>query len=76
MSSSSTYESIHFRLIVCPECHHNLCWVNPRLPSYCPECGKHIYLKVRESVMCDDPRASLRYSQGDATRRMRGLVTK
>jgi ribosomal protein S27E len=34
-------------LIACPECNHQMCWVNPRLPSHCPECGKHIYLKLR-----------------------------
>lgn len=72
----ATNENIHFRLIVCPECSHNLCWVNPRLPTYCPECGKCILLTVREFVMCDDPKATIRYSEGDATRRMRELATK
>lgn len=67
-------ERIHFRLIICPECSHNLCWVNPRLPNYCPECGKHIVVKVREFVMCDDPKASLRYELGDANKRVKELI--
>jgi hypothetical protein len=32
---------------MCPECGHNICWVNPRIPNYCPECGKHIFLKLK-----------------------------
>lgn len=56
-------ETVHFRLIVCPECNHNLCWVNPRLPSYCPECGKHIYPAVRSAVHVSDEKATLRYSK-------------
>jgi DNA-binding CsgD family transcriptional regulator len=37
----------YFRYIRCPECETQLCWVNPRLPNYCPECGKHIFLKLK-----------------------------
>ena len=37
----------YFRYIECPECSVRLCWVNPRLPNYCPECGKHIFLKLK-----------------------------
>ena len=33
-------ERVHFRFIVCTECQHQICWVNPRLPSFCPECGR------------------------------------
>jgi len=29
----------HFRLIEMPCCAQVLCWVNPRLPNHCPECG-------------------------------------
>jgi ribosomal protein S27E len=43
----ATNEMVPFRLIVCPECDHQVCWVNPRLPSYCPECGRHIFAKLR-----------------------------
>src|SRR5262245_26836305 len=28
---------VHFRLIQMPCCGQMLCWVNPRLPNYCPE---------------------------------------
>lgn len=40
-------EKVWFRLIQMPCCHTLLCWVNPRKPNYCPECGKHIYLRVK-----------------------------
>jgi hypothetical protein len=34
----STKERAHFRLIQAPCRGTLLCWVNPRLPNYCPEC--------------------------------------
>lgn len=40
-----TNELVPFRLIQMPCCHTLLCWVNPRRPSYCPECGKHVFHK-------------------------------
>ena len=36
----------HFRVLLMPCCGQMLCWVNPRLPNYCPECGKFIYAIV------------------------------
>jgi hypothetical protein len=39
-------EKIKFRLFRMPCCDHLLCWVNPRLPSYCPECGKPVYMAL------------------------------
>lgn len=45
--SATTNEQVPFRFIACPECNHQVCWVNPRLPSYCPECGKHILAKLK-----------------------------
>lgn len=55
-------ERIKFRLIKCPECGHLLCWVNPRLPSYCPECGKLIFMKVKQSILVTDDEALLTLS--------------
>ncbi len=40
-------ERIIFRLIHTPCCHTLLCWVNPRLPNVCPECGERIYAKLK-----------------------------
>jgi hypothetical protein len=40
-------ERVHFRLIQTPCCGQLLCWVNPRLPNYCPECAKPILMKLR-----------------------------
>ena len=55
------HERVHFRYIACPKCTHQVCWVNPRLPSFCPECGGHIYPDVRGAVLISDPNASLKY---------------
>ena len=38
---------VPFRLIQTPCCSHFLCWVNPRLPSYCPECGAFVLTKLK-----------------------------
>jgi hypothetical protein len=40
-------ERVPFRLILMPCCGQALCWVNPRLPNYCPECGQHVFLKLK-----------------------------
>lgn len=40
-------ERIKFRLIWTPCCGHLLCWVNPRLPNFCPECGAGIIAALR-----------------------------
>ncbi len=42
-----TTERIIFRLMRMPCCGQLLCWVNPRIPNYCPECGKKVFEKVR-----------------------------
>lgn len=41
-----THERVKFRLIHTPCCGTLLCWVNPRLPNFCPECGVQIYGKL------------------------------
>jgi hypothetical protein len=38
----------HFRFISMPCCGQLLCWINPRLPNYCPECGKFIYATLKQ----------------------------
>lgn len=37
----------YFRYITTPCCHTQLCWMNPRLPNYCPECGDHIFARLK-----------------------------
>lgn len=56
-----TTERIHFRLMVCQECSFVMCWVNPRFPNYCPECGKFIYSTIRGGVVLTDENATLKY---------------
>ena len=40
-------QRIQFRLLETPCCHVMLCWVNPRLPNYCPECGERVYAQMK-----------------------------
>lgn len=57
-------EKVRFRLIQMPCCKHQLCWVNPRLPTYCPECGTMVISKLRfdtgENILVDDEGAWLK----------------
>jgi hypothetical protein len=45
--SATTRQRVPFRLIVMPCCSTQLCWVNPRLPNYCPECGERAYAALK-----------------------------
>jgi len=53
MERPVSYERIPFRFLSCPDCRHQLCWINPRLPNYCPECGNRVEWKERV-MMADD----------------------
>lgn len=58
-----THELCYFRLIRTPCCHHLLCWVNPRLPNFCPECGDRLLAKLRidpSHIRHSDERAELK----------------
>ena len=55
-----TTERIPFRLINTECCHTLLCWVNPRFPNYCPECGTRCYPEVRGWVLEKDEQAILK----------------
>jgi hypothetical protein len=57
---SKTTERVMFRLISMGCCGQLLCWVNPRLPNYCPECGTHCFPTVRGWVVKHDDNAYLR----------------
>lgn len=61
-------EIVHFKMFIMPCCSHNPCWLNPRLPNYCPECGAAVYSKLRfdpeKYVAVDDPEALLKSSSG------------
>ena len=50
-------EKVPFRLFHTPCCGHLLCWVNPRPPAYCPECGKFILAAIKSGehtrMQCD-----------------------
>lgn len=55
-----TTERVVFRLIHMPCCGQLLCWVNPRLPNYCPECGQHVMHKLQSSILVTDQDAELK----------------
>jgi hypothetical protein len=57
-----TTEQIHFRLFEMPCCGQMLCWVNPRLPSFCPECSNRVLLDLKsgEYTRISDKEATLR----------------
>ena len=58
----ATNERVYFRYIEMPCCKQQLCWVNPRFPNYCPECGKFVAATVMEGVVGSDENATLRWS--------------
>lgn len=51
---NEVYELVPFRFLSCPHCRHQLCWVNPRLPNYCPECGALADWRERVHMRDDD----------------------
>lgn len=57
---TQTTERVHFRLLTTPCCTALLCWVNPRLPTYCPECGTSIYPAIKSCITHDDSNAILK----------------
>jgi hypothetical protein len=58
--SAPVNQRVPFRLIQTPCCNTSLCWVNPRLPNNCPECGTRIFPGVRSCVLAIDEQAVLR----------------
>ena len=56
---AKTHEKVMFRLIQTPCCGTLLCWVNPRFPSFCPECGTSVYPGIRGCVLQADDNAWL-----------------
>ena len=40
-------EFIKFHLFKMPCCGQMLCWVNPRFPNYCPECGTRVFPEIK-----------------------------
>jgi hypothetical protein len=66
------FERVHFRLIRVPCCGQMLCWVNPRLPNFCPECGQKVYAQIRfpegdTPILLSDATAQLKYNDGEVS---------
>ena len=57
------HEKVCFRLFKMPCCGQMLCWINPRLPNCCPECGSKIFSRMKEDgvTLIFDEDAWLKY---------------
>lgn len=60
MIMSKVNERVNFRMFRTPCCGHQLCWVNPRLPTFCPECGT-LFDRRYMIVMIHDENAMIKY---------------
>jgi hypothetical protein len=47
VSEVATTEKLQFTLFEMPCCKHLLCWVQPRMPAYCPSCGASVMIQLR-----------------------------
>jgi hypothetical protein len=47
----ASYERVELRMIETPCCKTMLCWINPRMPNYCPECGSNIMSTVKQGIL-------------------------
>lgn len=56
-------EQVHFRLLQTPCCGSLLCWVNPRLPTHCSECGATVYPAIKSCVLHEDMKALLKTTE-------------
>ena len=54
---------VPFRLIDMPCCHHMFCSVNSRWPSFCPNCGKHVFSEIKGCALITDLNATLKYDE-------------
>jgi hypothetical protein len=52
---------IDFKLLRMECCGHLLCWINPRFPTYCPECGKGCYPACKGWITLHPTYARLTY---------------
>jgi NADH pyrophosphatase NudC (nudix superfamily) len=59
-----TTERVAFRLFDMPCCGMLLCWPNHRYPSYCPNCGKYVFDRIKGCVLVADEDARLVYDDG------------
>lgn len=57
------HERIQFRLFRMPCCGQLVCWVNPRSPNHCPECGENVFLTIKQSTIFRDDDAMLTFTK-------------
>jgi hypothetical protein len=68
-----TNERVTFRLIQMPCCGQLVCWINPRLANYCPECGKYVFDKIKSCVLVSDDTAMIRTNSKPVMERINGV---
>jgi hypothetical protein len=58
-------ERVKFAVMVMPCCGQMLCWVNPRMPNYCPECGVPTRMNRfnKQAVIFEDESAWLKHKE-------------
>lgn len=62
MTIKTYHERVEFKLYRMPCCGHLLCWVNPRKPTFCPQCGEQVFLSLTgDCIMVLDFDAQLTY---------------
>jgi hypothetical protein len=52
----------HLRVFRFPCCGTILCWINRRIPKYCPECGQPVFVRLKtegEHTLMSDPHAEV-----------------
>lgn len=54
-----SHQQVPFKLIQMPCCGQAVCWVNPRLPNCCPECGTNVMATIKECIVVTDDNAML-----------------
>lgn len=61
--STPVHQRVPFKLIMMPCCFHLFCSVNSRWPSFCPNCGKHVYPEIKGCALVSDDEAWLQYDE-------------
>jgi hypothetical protein len=61
-TSEASYQRVRFRLYQMLCCGQMLCWLNPRHPNYCPECGTYVFPDIKGWSNFTDEEALLQLS--------------
>lgn len=62
---TSVTQRIPFRLLIMPCCGGMICHVNHRWPSFCSNCGAHVFPEIKGCATVIDENATLKYDTGE-----------